>query len=319
MSDRLLTIALIVLPLFRISAQETSNPCPRNQPAVVYHTKLESFLLFGGFCSETKKRLNDLWSYKDGEWAQVETILAPYARSGHALVYDERGNRLIVFGGKDDNGSFLSDTWSWNGEEWSLLNRTGPEARQSHRMVDTNQGVLLFGGSNKDGVSLADTWLLKGNSWQEIGVTKGPPARRQHTLSYDKKRGRTVLFGGFDRKGGEKIVHGDTWEFNGIKWAQMGTNPELARDHHATAFDSQSGSVILFGGYNEGYLGDTWAWNGGTWTELNQDGPARAGKPGMMYDSSANAIVLFGGGDAEQMHLMDFWIFDQQTVSWKAK
>ena len=233
------------------------------------------------------------------------------------MIYDKAGNRLVLFSGKNDEGSFLSDTWSWDGEEWELISKTGPEARQSHRLVYTRQGILLFGGSNKDGQSLNDTWLLKNNRWEEIGVTKAPPARRQHTLAHDPDRERTILFGGFDRKEGEKIVYGDTWEFNGIRWVQTGDNTELARDHHAMVYNPESSATLLFGGYNQGYLGDTWAWDGKEWKEINKNGPARAGKPGMMYDTSSNRLVLFGGGSSESMQLMDFWVFDQESGSWK--
>lgn len=246
-------------------------------------------------------------------------MLAPYARSGHAMVYDSRGNRLILYGGKSDDGSFLGDTWSWDGKEWALISKTGPEGRQSHRMVYTSQGILLFGGANKDGMSLGDTWLLKKNSWEEIGVTKGPPARRQHTLAFDPGRERTILFGGFDRKEGEKIIYGDTWEFNGIKWAQVGDNAELARDHHAMAYNPKTSTTFLFGGYKDTYLGDTWSWDGEAWQEIGKNGPARAGKPGMMYDSSSEVMVLFGGGNNEVMNLMDFWMYDQQSGNWVSK
>ncbi len=233
------------------------------------------------------------------------------------MVYDKKEERVILFGGKSNDGSMLNDTWSWDGEDWALISRSGPEARQSHRLVLTDQGILLFGGSGKDGLSLDDTWLLKKNSWGEIGVTQSPPARRQHTLAFDEKRQRTILFGGFDRKEGEKTVYGDTWEFNGIKWVQVADDLEMARDHHAMSYNPENGVTLLFGGYYGGYLGDTRSWDGTEWTLIDTKGPARAGKPGMMYDSNAKKIVLFGGGNSESMQLMDFWTFESDSGNWK--
>lgn len=140
-----------------------------------------------------------------------------------------------------------------------------------------------------------------------------PPARRQHTLAFDANRRRVILFGGFDRIEGEKVIFGDTWEFDGSKWTSITNNPELARDHHAMSYDPRTKSVMLFGGYNNGYLGDTWFWKGQGWVALSQDGPARAGKPALVYNSMNQKIQLFGGGDDSNMYLMDFWEFNIKT------
>lgn len=292
-------------------------PCPRNQPVIAYHEELEVIFLFGGFCSESKTRLKDLWKFENGAWKEISSNQAPQARSGHALVYDSSNDRLILFGGKNNDGELLSDLWSWEGTDWQLLSEQGPPARQSHRIVTTKSGIILFGGSNGDGKSLSDTWIFSENSWVENNTGTKPPGRRQHTLTFDEKRKKVVLFGGFDRVEGEKIVFGDTWEFDGADWSLTDTNLDIARDHHAMVYNPHTNSTVLFGGYNDGYLGDTWSWNGRKWKKLAASGPARAGKPGLVFDSNLKRIVLFGGGNNDNMHPMDFWWFDDKTASWK--
>lgn len=298
-----------------INSTTGQTPCPRNQPVIAYHSELESIFLFGGFCSETKTRLDDLWRFSEVGWDQIENNEGPSARSGHAMVFDRANSTLILFGGKSNDGILLNDVWAWD-DSWKLITEDGPSARQSHRLVDTDQGILLFGGSNSEG-SLNDTWIFNGNSWAEIKTNNLPSARRQHTLAFDSDRKVTILFGGFDRSDNDKIIFGDTWEFDGKEWIQTANNPELARDHHAMAYSQTSKVTILFGGYNDGYLGDTRFWNGQEWEQIDAQGPsARAGKPGLIEDASSGMLLLFGGGDASNSYLMDFWNFNTESFLW---
>ena len=41
------------------------------------------------------------------------------------------------------------------------------------------------------------------------------------------------------------------------------------------AYDPATGTMVLFGGFGEGYLSDTWTFDGSTWTEqFPATGPA---------------------------------------------
>lgn len=297
-----------------------NSPCPRNQPVTAYDTKDDAIFLFGGYCSTTKKRLNDLWQFKHNQWEKINQKEAPAARSGHAMIYDSIKDRLLVFGGKNEAGQLLNDLWSWNGSVWSQLEVSGPAPRQSHGFAfNSNTGeIFLFGGSNAEKQSLSDTWIYKDERWKEMHSSSVPPARLQHTLVHDSQRDKMILFGGFDRTENGKIVYGDTWEWDKTHgWELKDNNEQLARDHHGMAYDLTSKSAILFGGYNQGYLGNTWQWNGETWTKNTTYGPsARAGKPSLFYNKAAQMVVLFGGWDKGNRPLMDFWKFDGKANSW---
>lgn len=293
----------------------SQNPCPGNQPVMAYIPEMDAILLFGGYCSKIKSRVDDLWKYHAGSWEKITGDLSPPARSGHAMTYDPTSNRLILFGGKSNEGTLLNDTWAWDGK-WVLLSNDGPLPRQSHRLVATPDGILLYGGSNEQG-SLSDTWIFRTNGWSELRPSRVPPPRRQHTMAFDHIKKRTLIFGGFDRSDQGKIIYSDTWEFDGKDWILVGDNPELARDHHAMVFSSHLKTFVLFGGYNEGYLGDMRIWTGEDWRLLETSGPsARAGKPGFVEDKNGS-LIIFGGGDATNMRLMDFWRFDPKTKSWE--
>ena len=302
------------------SAQSNGDPCSRNQPVIAYNKHENAIFLFGGFCSRDKSRLNDLWKFDGKTWIHVPSNTPPSPRSGHSMIYDEFNRRLIVFGGKNDKGDLLNDLWVWDGNNWEMISEEGPQPRQSHRMAfNLNNGdVFLFGGSNADRESLNDTWVFRDEVWVELKPEQSPPARLQHTMSYDKERERIVLFGGFTRTENGKVVYGDTWEWESSEgWKLIKDNDQMARDHHAMSYDLKNKKTILFGGYNSGYLGDTWSWDGKEWMQLSTNGPsARAGKPGMVFDSNNEVIVLFGGWDTNNKPLVDFWQMDYQQQTW---
>ena len=302
-------------------SQVENIPCPRNQPVIAYHEKENAVFLYGGYCSEAKKRLSDLWKFDGRKWINISSKQAPTARSGHSMIYDKKRNRLLVFGGKNDDGGLMNDFWSWDGNNWEKINGIGPEARQSHKIVyNSNNGdVFLFGGSDINGKALNDTWIYRNEKWIKIKSDGAPPGRLQHTICYDQKRDKMILFGGFRRTDNGKIIYGDTWEWSSQQgWQQSANDLNMFRDHHAMVYDSKNEKTILFGGYNKGYLGDTWSWDGAKWEEIITDGPsARAGKPGFIFNSIDKALVLFGGWDKNNKPLMDFWLFNYRQKAWK--
>jgi hypothetical protein len=79
----------------------------------------------------------------------------------------------------------------------------GPPARFAAGVTyDSKPGLtIIFGGIGVDGKMLADLWAWNGSSWIRLSDSSasGPLARSMGHIAYDKKRDRTVLFGG--RKG----------------------------------------------------------------------------------------------------------------------
>lgn len=313
----LLSVTLIIAASVAL-AQDT--PCPRNQPVIVFNSSENAIFLFGGYCSLEKTRLNDLWSFNGKAWKRLAPRHSPKPRSGHQMIYDELNNRIVLFGGKNNDNELLNDTWVFKQNQWRKLTISSPPPRQSHRLVYLDDGrILLFGGSNQES-SLNDTWIFHNDEWKPFLTSNpAPEPRRQHTLSYDIAREKVIMFGGFDRSKETKLIHDDTWEWDDqYGWEKMSTNPLMARDHHAMVYDRKNKVTILFGGYNQTYLGDTWIWDGVRWNQLVMDGPsARAGKPGFIYDSLIDLPVLFGGGDSKNLTLMDFWQIYLIESTWK--
>jgi hypothetical protein len=61
-------------------------------------------------------------------------------------------------------------------------------------------------------------------------------------------------------------------------------------------YGSATAQLVLFGGYNNGYLGDTWAWNGATWEQQSPlASPPLRDSASTAYDPGTGQLVLFGG------------------------
>ena len=76
------------------------------------------------------------------------------------MAYDTGRKRTVMFGGSDGS-SITSDTWEWDGNDWSQSEaQSHPGPRFHHTMTYDNasEHLLVFGGYN--GTYLADTWTF---------------------------------------------------------------------------------------------------------------------------------------------------------------
>jgi hypothetical protein len=104
-----------------------------------------------------------------------------------------------------------------------------------------------------------------------------------------------VLFGGYD---GHYL--GDTWTWNGSTWTQQDTPAAPGpRDTGSFAYDTATGTGILYGGFNGvTAFKDTWAWNGSGWTQLSPTAsPGRVQAGGQPWTSPATTLRPLYGRD----------------------
>lgn len=125
-------------------------------------------------------------------------------------------------------------------------------------------------------------------------------------MSYDAARAVTILFGG-EGSGGLRL--GDTWQWDGAEWTEIGVFGPPSRWNHAMAFDAARSVTVLFGGEGIGgaRLRDTWEWDGVEWTEVATMGPLPRWSHAMASDASRGVTVLFGGEGSGGARLRDTW------------
>ena len=90
---------------------------------------------------------------------------------GACIAYDEARQQTVLFSGNDRSGAEVSQTWIWDGGNWSQkLPAHSPLPRSLCAMAfDAAHGqVVLFGGRPAaDDGDFADTWTWDGNDWTE--------------------------------------------------------------------------------------------------------------------------------------------------------
>ena len=296
---------------------EAVSPPGRCCAGVTYDPATHTTLMFGGFTNPTF--LNDTWiaTVRDG-WTKLSPAASPSPRQGPGLVYDGAVGNVLLFGGKSSNGTFLNDTWTWDGVTWTQqFPPVSPPAReldQPGMAYDAPmRRVVLFGGITTGGTVLGDTWTWDGiaKTWRRRFPASSPPPRRGPT-AYDEATNTVVLFGGDDPNA--NIFYNDTWTWDGTTWTQMfpASSPS-PRAEASMAYDDVLKAVMIFGGTgtwagpSEEY-NDLWAWDGNNWTELHPAvaPPARYAAV-MNYDDASLTLLLFAGFSTYTRD--DTWLF----------
>jgi N-acetylneuraminic acid mutarotase len=89
---------------------------PAMQPLLVYGASAafdpgqQAVVLFGGGSGGEDQNTTWLWDQTDATWIRLLTAHSPAAREGAGMAYDAALQRVILFGGQDNNGYF-NDTW----------------------------------------------------------------------------------------------------------------------------------------------------------------------------------------------------------------
>jgi N-acetylneuraminic acid mutarotase len=253
---------------------------------------------------------------------------APGVRFGASLTYVPSTSNLILFGGWTGGTSYVNGVFAYDPSTntWIDLSPKGvtPAPRAVHSAVydPDSDRVIVFGGY--DGISYYnDTWAydIASNTWIFLHPAGSVPAARGgHSLVYDPDAKTMILFGGWNGL----TEYNDTWAYDPTAntWANLrpaGRAP-AARDSQAVAYDPDSKSAILFGGWSTTKeFADTWAYDPvlNTWSELVPSGesPTARASHQMVYDPTVEKTVLFGGGRSTAV-FNDTWSYDFASNSW---
>lgn len=174
-------------------------------------------VVFGGLVGASL--VAQTWTWDGTTWTLADSTTGPGPVGHHAMAYDSRRQRVVMFGGAPPTGPRLSDTWEWDGTQWQrIATINSPGARSHHRMAyDAARGVtVLFGGGDS---TSTETWTYDGRTWERHDVS-GPAPRWSAAMAYDARRQRVVLFGG-NRNARPFGALADTWQWDGTHWVEI--------------------------------------------------------------------------------------------------
>ncbi len=149
-----------------------SNEGPSNRHGVslVYDASKRAVILFGGNTIDKQYGENSgqTWSWDGEVWKKLD-ITQPEGIFNSAMVYDNRQERIIRFGGWNGE-SRVNNTWIFHEDKWSKLDSANsPSPRNHTNMVydESKNRVLLFGGHDLENV-FGDTWEYSSDRWKKL-------------------------------------------------------------------------------------------------------------------------------------------------------
>ncbi|MFH2005946.1 MAG: kelch repeat-containing protein [bacterium] len=273
------------------------------------HVGNNTLILFGGKDAYSDY-LSETWQFDIGTstWTQLSPVANPGLRDAQDMVY-VGGDTVILFGGKDDWGTALGDTWEYDvaANTWTQLTpANAPAIRFKHRLVYIGGDlVILYGGRDDWGTAYSDTWEydVAANTWTQLTTTGTPPMRHGHGMAFGGNN-NVILHGGVDL--GTYSVLTDTWEYSVATstWTQIApaATPGPRMAHSMVYLDS--GLVLLFSGkddYASDPIAGTWVYSvsAQTWTNMSPTGPP---SPIFSYGIAGigtGSAILFGGAQVD--------------------
>jgi cysteine-rich repeat protein len=266
---------------------------PRSGARMVYDSDRKRIVLFGGFIEDGLFGSgivvqNDTWFLDGNTW--VPGPVAPpglHDRWRHALAYDDKHDRVVLFGGEDDDEDDLGDTWFLEDDVW-VAGPSGPSARMNHAMAysPTLEKVVLYGGNSGSN----ETWLLDDMTWSLVPLQAEPPSGRSgHSLVFDPTSATVIACGGISA--GTRLD--ETWAFDGVSWTEIFAAPAPVSGH-AMAYDAGAGRMVLFGGHDgAGPSQNLWFLDSESFSASPLEPPPTY-RPAAVYDRLRGNLIVGG-------------------------
>jgi hypothetical protein len=240
-----------------------TKPDGRYQSAMVYDSKRDRLLLYGGTGAAT---YDDLWQWNpvDRTWSPITVSgTRPGQIYGHWMFYDAARDKVLLY--------YASGYTVWEYDPalntWKNRTQTPQPAFLNYRnnyevTFDSDRGkiVMLGGYSYVNTVGYVyDTavieWDTTTGTWEERPATAGttePVGRYGHGIAYDSGRRVIVLYGGHAQVTGLNQDQDDSWEWDGNAKTWVETTPPvvrpLPRENHVMTYDTARGTTYVFGG-----------------------------------------------------------------------
>ncbi|MCA8970584.1 MAG: hypothetical protein KDC95_12395 [Planctomycetes bacterium] len=126
----------------------TIKPPARGEFGMAFDAIRQRVVVFGG-CDGTTY-LADTWEFDGSTWRQASPVAVPSPRSRCTMTYDPSRGRVVLHGGKGGtptNYIWLSDTWEYDGSNWSRIQTSGADVKDDLTMAyDTRASSIVMIG-----------------------------------------------------------------------------------------------------------------------------------------------------------------------------
>jgi len=295
-----------------------NSPPARAAHAMVYDSKRNRIVLFGGRTGHTKTDLNDTWTWNGFDWTQVTTNDAPSPRSYSAMAYDSVRDRIVLFGGAhlESDGKTVTtyhDTWEFDGAQWTKVNDNGPDVQKPKMEYDAALNQMIVVAADSSFAAHMYGYDPAASSWNEIKPTTLPGCVSGGSLVYLPDPKLLLYAGGICSSPTSTTEDAVAWD--GTNWNPVTAANAPARLFDAAAtYDQARGTVLVFGGAQAFAalttitpVADLNALQGPVWTTIFDAAlPQRRSLPVFVTDPDHNNIWMFGGVN-DFSSLGDFW------------
>jgi len=213
------------------------GPNNRFGTSIAYDAQSDRIILFGGWGMNMGGFLfNDTWAYdfNSDTWTEMKPSTSPPTRNNHAMAYDSKADRVLVWGGTDLDGKPVDfSIWSYdfNTNIWQemISGQPHPSGRDYPGMVYDAESdrTILFGGELA-GESYGEIWAYdyNTNTWTKFESSTSPGYRSRQGLVYSSAADRVILFGG-QVESTEPKYSNETWTYdlNTNTWTNMTSYP----------------------------------------------------------------------------------------------
>jgi len=288
-------------------------PAPRGWCSLVVDSRRNRLVLFGGR-TVGDRTLDDVWTWPlDGSsgWIRIDPQgTPPTARFGHTAIYDEKRDRLVVYGGCNEGigfGPSLGDVWALNlgdAPAWSKIQPEGqlPDGRQEHTAVydAVRDRMVVFGGYQATVQAFDEVWTLDFDrpKWTLAPVASPGPAARSGHVAVIADDGMLVF-------GGENSG-GDTWRLSlpTLTWEVVDAAGPGTRRSLTAVYDPIHRQMIVQGGTADGlgFTNECWSLDfhpRTRWARVSPPDPPE-------FPGSANGATAVYDGNGGVLLFMNF-------------
>lgn len=275
-----------------------AQPTPRHLENVAFDQRRDRLVVYGGAAAVNGAltEFTQVHEWAPSGWWHVDAP-GPGGRSGHAMVYDETQQAVLLIGGATEAVNpyvIYFDVWRWNGRDWQRLDANCPVKEPQAIYDPDHQRVLVYGDASdktqfKYGADQRfELWAYRANRWEKLAA-EGPHPDGPYQAAYDRHRHALVVL---DWEGGNPVV----WEWKAEAWSKTTATGPPPRSRYMLAHHPTDGRTYLYGGFtpDRQQLGDFWAWDGTAWTRLDAL-PTPALRNSAHFAFDGNRLLLYGG------------------------